>query len=244
MKTALQSPGSSSFATRLLPPLLLCCCAALLLSPTAQAQSLYVTQPTSIPDEHNRTDAAAPLYTTSMLVVQPPKPRTFTLHDQITIIVDESSQESSDQKTDTKKDYSLTGEVAQFPSINNLLKGQLNNGNSQADPKLSVTGNQKFQGQGTVARTDRFTTKLSATIIDVKPNGLLVLEARRHIKKNEEEKTIVLSGTCRGEDVTKANTVLSSQLADLNLLSEDEGTAKEGASKGWISRILDAVFSF
>jgi flagellar L-ring protein precursor FlgH len=81
-------------------------------------------------------------------------------------------------------------------------------------------------------------------VIDVKPNGILVLEARKTIQKNEEHQSIVLSGQCRTEDVTNANSVLSSQLAELTLISKQEGQVKDAATKGWIPRIIEALFAF
>jgi flagellar L-ring protein precursor FlgH len=119
-------------------------------------------------------------------------------------------------------------------------------GTGQSSPvgEVSAADKQKFKGDGTYTRNDRVTAKITATVIDVKPNGLMVLEARKTITTNGETKTIVLSGTCRREDVTSANTVLSSQLANLAIVQNTDGDLKDSASKGWITRVLEAVFSF
>ena len=122
--------------------------------------------------------------------------------------------------------------------------GQLQTAAGSPLTALSTADQQKFKGDGTYTRNDRFTAKVTATVIDVKPNGTLVIEARRTITTNGETKTIVLSGSCRREDVTNANTVLSSQLANLTLIQNTEGDLKDNASKGWITRVLEAVFSF
>jgi len=93
-------------------------------------------------------------------------------------------------------------------------------------------------------RSDRFSDRITATVIDVKPNGVLVLEAKRTVKKDDEEQNLVLSGECRREDVTQNNTVLSTQLAELTLVSKNTGQVKDSATKGWIPRILEAIFNF
>ncbi len=106
-------------------------------------------------------------------------------------------------------------------------------------------GKQKFKGEGTAKRSDRFVARIQAVVIDVKPNGTLVLEARKTVaSQNGEAKTIVLSGSCRQEDITDANTINSSLLADLRLIQTTEGEVSKSAEKGFIPRILEAIFNF
>jgi flagellar L-ring protein precursor FlgH len=81
-------------------------------------------------------------------------------------------------------------------------------------------------------------------VIDVKPNNTLVIEARKTIQTNDEIKVLVLSGVCRRDDVTNANTVLSSQLADLTIIQTTEGELRDGSKKGWITGLFEAIFNF
>ncbi|HPO94367.1 MAG TPA: flagellar basal body L-ring protein FlgH, partial [Phycisphaerales bacterium] len=93
-------------------------------------------------------------------------------------------------------------------------------------------------------RKDNFTARIAAEIIDVKPNGNLVLEARKAIESNGEVSTMVLSGVCRGQDITKSNTIQSSQVANLTLKVEGDGDVKDAGSKGILTRVLDTLFNF
>lgn len=208
------------------------------------AQSLFLRNDPAPLDRHGKPDLSAPLRQASLFYIEPPRPRTYQVHDLVTIIIDEQSKASSKQTLDTKKDYTLKGQLDDFPSLKKLLELQLENGDTQNDPKLGLSSNQKYKGEGTYDRTDRFNARVSATVIDVKPNGVLVLEARRSKTTDDEVQTIVLNGQCRAEDITSANTVLSSQLADLTLASRNEGSVRDSASKGWIPRVLEAIFNF
>jgi flagellar L-ring protein precursor FlgH len=71
-----------------------------------------------------------------------------------------------------------------------------------------------------------------------------VLEARRTVTKDDEVQTVVLSGMCRREDVTNANSVLSSQLADMTLTVSNEGELNQANKPGWITRAFRTVFDF
>lgn len=188
--------------------------------------------------------AAAQLEGYSLIVVVPPKPKTFQKHDHIEIIINETSQQKFEQNLKADKKYNITAALKKFPSLQSFFEGQIRNGDSQAIAELDVGSNQKYEGDGEFERKDKFTARISAEVIDVKPNGDLVLEARKLVDSNGETTTMVLSGICRGEDVTRSNTIQSSQLADMILKVQNEGDVKDAARKGWIPKILEAVFNF
>jgi flagellar L-ring protein precursor FlgH len=216
---------------------------------TAHAQSLFRVMGDPAPmqyDESGRpmTPQNEEVRSTSMLYIPPAKPRTFEVHQQVMILVDENSQSTSKESLETKKDMQQDASLKKFPSLKDLIEGELRTGDSSPIVEFGVADKSKYKGEGTYQRDDRFTAKISATIIDVKPNGVLVVEARKSITTNGETKTLVLSGTCRREDVTSSNTVLSSQLADLTIVQETTGELRDASDKGWITRVLEAVFSF
>jgi flagellar L-ring protein precursor FlgH len=214
----------------------------------ASAQSLFLLEPPAPPPaEKGRGEAwdpAEPLYPYSMFAVQPPKPRDFLVHDLVTIIVDETSRQQAEQSLKTDKKYNIDASLSQFPSLAALAQFALENGDPTNPINLGLDAKNKFDGKGKYERSDRFSAKITAEIIDIKPNGTIVLEARKRIEKDEETTTLVLSGRCRIEDVTTSNTVLSSQLADLTLVSTNEGQVKDTGTKGLIPRILETLFAF
>ena len=111
-------------------------------------------------------------------------------------------------------------------------------------PQLGVDYQRDFKGEGDYKREDDFTARLTAEVFEILPNGNLVLEARTHIKTDKEEATIRVTGICRPEDVTAANSVLSSQIHDLKIEKVHTGDLKKNAEKGLIPRILDTLFAF
>jgi flagellar L-ring protein precursor FlgH len=181
----------------------------------------------------------------SLMYVEAPKPKTYEIHDKVSIIISETSSQSSEQKLDAKKDASLKAAVNKFPDIGLFFQANLKNTSSTTPiASVDVAGSSNFKGDGKFERNDKFTDRIEATVIDVKPNGVLVLEARKTVGQDKEIRSLVLSGECRREDVTDNNTVLSSQLSDLTILAHTEGDARDTASKGILSRLVDAIFNF
>jgi flagellar L-ring protein precursor FlgH len=195
-------------------------------------------------DAEGKPDTRASLRAVSRFIVESPKAKAIEVHDLVTIIINESSKQSSQQKLDTKTDSGLNGSLKQFPNLAKLLEAELTNGDSSPVASVDVSGGDNFKGDAKYERNDRFTDRISAVVIDVKPNGTLVLEARRTVTKDDEVQTVVLSGMCRREDVTNANSVLSSQLADMTLTVTNEGELNQANKPGWITRAFRTIFDF
>lgn len=220
---------------------------------TASAQSLLVDpviepatpQAPALVSSDTNGSVAEQLQGVSLFAVVPPKPKEWAKHELIEVIINESSAAKMEQTLDTKKDYDLDASLRQFPSIRELLEFQFSNGDSTRLPmSVGVGSKNKFKGEGEFERKDNLTARVEAKVIDVKPNGNLVLEARKHWTNNEESYTLVLSGTCRTLDVTRQNTIQSSQLADLVVKIENDGQVKKAGEKGVIPRVFDWLFNF
>lgn len=211
---------------------------------SAPGQSLFL-QPIAMPvTASGEPDPSANLRGVSMLAITPPEPRTYAIHDLVTIIIDENSRSSSEQSLSTEKEYDATLGIDALVDPVELLNLRLRQGGLAAQTLLDASADREYEGEGEYERTDRFTARITAQVIDVKPNGTLVLEARKQIVRDEEISTLVLTGLARQQDVTLSNTILSSQLANLLVAQNNEGEVREGAKKGLIPSVLDTLFSF
>lgn len=189
-------------------------------------------------------DPAETLYEYSLFAVRPPEPREYKRHDLITIIVNESSTQTSEQTLETSKETGASASIGATLSLEQLLDLRLENSSISDLELLRYAAQREFEGEGEYERKDRITDRLTATVIDVKPNGVLVLEARRFTASDEETKTFILSGNCRTEDVTEQNTIQSNQLADLKLEVRHEGEVRNAASKGPLTRFVEWLLPF
>lgn len=189
--------------------------------------------------------AAAPTQAVSLFHVEPPEPRTFQQNDLVTIIISERSQIDRTQKLEGDKSVDANGQVVSFPDLVKLLTElRAENGRESNLPKVNFDFESEYEGEGKYKRDDRLTARLTARVLEVKPNGSLVLEARTAIKTDDEDQVMVLSGICRPDDVTVFNTVQSNQMFDLNLVIENKGTVAKNAEKGILTKVFDTIFAF
>lgn len=182
----------------------------------------------------------------SLFAVVPPPPRTYAKHDKVEIIINESSLSQMNQKLDTKKSYDLRAELQQFPSFAALLNQlELRNGiDGSNTPEIGITNSSDFKSEGKYTRSDTLSARVSALVLEVKPNGLLLVEAKEVTQNDDEIKTLVLTGLADPKDITRSNTIQSSQLANLAVRIRNEGDVKNAGSKGLIPRVLEQVFNF
>jgi flagellar L-ring protein precursor FlgH len=179
----------------------------------------------------------------SVFAVPRPQPKLIKAHDLITIIIREESEVSSQSTSDIKRQTDLGAQVNQFVKLN-VKNLEIENAITGASPSVNVTGTRNSKGEATVDRSDSVIARITAEVVDVKPNGTLVIQARKKIKTDEEEQTLLASGICRVEDITPDNTVLSTQLFDLEFTKMNKGQVRNGTKTGGLTKLLDFLNPF
>ena len=217
-----------------------------LMAATAGAQSLYLTQGEEYAAGPNQSSAPVILLEdVSLTYIPEPEIRTYQKHDIITIIIDEVSSQTSSQSLETEKESKSSVELNAMIDLLKLFELQLNTNPRFSNRTLfDASAKREFTGEGDYERKDKFSARITATVLEVKPNGTLVLEAYKRIAKDDEIQTLIIAGLARTEDITSQNTILSSQLANLTLASVNEGDLKDAAQKGIITEFFDMLFAF
>jgi flagellar L-ring protein FlgH len=213
-----------------------------------QSSSLYLRQEPAASAQASSLEVGSlsqVIAASSFLAVQIPEPRQYAENDLVTVIIRESFKTDLRSILKAEKDIDLSAEITAIPELEKLLELVVTpetfpNGN----PTLGVTATSELDGKGRYQRLESMTGRMTARIIDVKPNGTLVLEARQSVTNDEEVQAIVLTGTCRATDITIDNTVLSTQLFDLRLDKQHEGELKKAIRKGFLTKMLERIFNF
>ncbi len=183
------------------------------------------------------------LLAASPIAVAPPDPEQIEVERLITIIVRESKTATSDSKLESKKDWSLDTALEKwirYSDSDGIVPAKFTAGT----PAVRFEHKDDYGTNGKYDRKDELTTRITARVIDVKPNGNLVLEARKSIRIDDEGYTITLTGVCRAEDVTPQNTVLSTQIADPEITVQHTGAVRDATRRGWAKRALDFLRPF
>jgi len=162
--------------------------------------------------------------------------------DLIRVIVSEETSASKNHSQKASKEFSAAAAEGRIgnPNSSQTLPKAL----SLTLPSYSLSGSSEFSGDGGSATSETLATSLTAQVVDVLPNGILVIHGERLVTQGKEEVRMVLTGIVRRRDVTAENTVYSSQIADARIRYVSTGEVTRGSSPGWLSRLFQAVNPF
>ncbi len=111
-------------------------------------------------------------------------------------------------------------------------------------PLFGVDGTSKgtHDGKGENIRNGSLQAKMSVTVIEVKPNGDLIIEGSRTIGISGDRETLALTGVVRQKDITPDNTIDSYLIADAEIHYTGKGSATTGSRPGPLMRFLNWLF--
>lgn len=155
--------------------------------------------------------------------------------DILTISIAEKTQAS--KKSDTKAERSQTVDVG-IPTVIGLpFKGA-------QGMTLAADSSNKFGGKGENSSTNDFTGTITVTVIEVYPNGNLLVSGEKQIGLKEGEEFIRFSGVVSPNSITAANTVSSTQVADARIEFKANGFIDTAQVMGWLSRFFLSFMPF
>jgi flagellar L-ring protein FlgH len=163
--------------------------------------------------------------------------------DLVTIVVNQSTTAKRDQSTETEKSVSVNDQLSAFIGP---FMGGIRGGDEllRRNPHSAWSSERSFDGNGKVENTENLTSTIQARVTDVLPNKVLRIEASRRVSAGDETSYMILSGFVRSEDVTSANSVLSTQVADLQVKQVGQGAISREQRKGWLTRIWETISPF
>jgi flagellar L-ring protein FlgH len=164
-------------------------------------------------------------------------PKAYRLHDVISIVVTESLAASTDGQVKNSRastaNSGLTGLFGALKTSNNL----------QNLVGMSASSGLSAQGQSTTSSS--LTTTFGGEVVDVLPNGMLVVQATRQLTFSEQTQLIKLRGLVRPEDVSNQNQVLSTDMTDLELEVTGKGIVNDSTYRqNPLVRFLERLLVF
>jgi flagellar L-ring protein FlgH len=172
---------------------------------------------------------------------RPPRPRKLGIHDIVTVIVDEKAEVLQNSRFNRQRNATLKAELKEFVKLGKdfTLDNAASNG-----PAIDAQLRSQLQSTGQGLSQEGMKYRIAATVVDVLPNGTLVLEARKSIRTNGELWESALTGRIRSQDVRADNTVHSENIADMNISKTEHGKIQDSTKRGFLLRTYDFLLPF
>ena len=201
---------------------------------THLALVLFILQLTTLGADSLWKEDAAP---TSMFADK----KAHRVGDIVTVVIQENNGTTRNNNTTTSRTSGVDSTISSmiYPAT---VSGLLTKGGQL--PTVSLSGKNTFNGGGQIANQETINAQIAVKVIDVLPNGNLVIEGRRHTAFSGEKQDAVLRGTIRYDDISANNTVFSYNIADASIQFVSHGTITDSQNKGWFNRIWDKINPF
>ncbi len=170
------------------------------------------------------------------------EPQPIRLHDLVTVVVDETAQVISEGGMDRRRQANLQLGLKDWILLDGLRLRP--DPQDEGDPTVAGDFNQQYKTEADLETRDAMKFRIACRVVDIRPNGTLVLEGRRTIQNNEEVWEQSLTGVVRPEDILPNNSVLSENVADLRIFKREIGHVRDGYRRGWVQLWLDRVNPF
>ncbi len=168
--------------------------------------------------------------------------RELRVNDIITVLVDYRSSMLSEGDAENRKTNNLNA------ALNNWVKftGKDLTPDPQPNGPLKISGNlqSQFRVESDMELRDQLTFRIAAHIVDIQPNGNLVIEAHRTIRINEEVWQQSLTGIVRRTAIGPDRTVRSDEVADLRIEKREMGFIRDSYKRGWFQLWYDKWKAF
>ena len=165
-----------------------------------------------------------------------PEPRVVQVHDIVTILVDEKSEVLIQSRFDRRRTATLEAGINEFLRLDAF--GRLVP-SATASPGADLEAGVRLQANGGSTDAEGIRYRIAADVVDVLPNGNVVLEARKQIRSKRDTWEYTLTGTIAAEKIRADMTAVSEDIANLRISKDQTGKVSNSTRPGWGLRMFD-----
>ena len=169
------------------------------------------------------------------------------VNDIVTVVISETAKSSNTGQKQLSETDSLSlngGTFTAGTNANSTLTKATNKLNGLTNVGFSAGSTSSYKGQGTATKDASFRTTVSARIVKVLQNGNYFITGKREILVDSQKQIIQISGVIRPYDIDQNNRINSAQMSDAKILYKTEGDVDRANSRGWGSKMVQAIWPF
>lgn len=157
--------------------------------------------------------------------------------DMVTIQIVEKVTASQVSSSTANRTSSMSASVSAFPLLSAADLARLKAG-------VGTSSASDFSGEGATESANTFSGTITATVVDVLPNGHLVVAGDKQIGVNQNVDVLRFSGTIDPHLIKPGNLINSTQVANARMESKGRGAQAEAQTVGWLTRFFFSFLPF
>ncbi|NWG90898.1 MAG: flagellar basal body L-ring protein FlgH [Parvularculaceae bacterium] len=169
--------------------------------------------------------------------------RARRLGDIVTVVIDIDDRARLNNTTERTRDNGETAEIPAFGGFEQLLVDVLPNG-ANAAQLVDLSSGSTVRGEGSVDRREDVELIVAAVVTDVLPNGNLVVAGKQEVRVNNEVRELTVTGVIRPEDISNANRINHTQIAEARISYGGRGQLTDVQQARYGQQLYDIIFPF
>ncbi len=169
--------------------------------------------------------------------------RARRLGDIVTVVIDINDRARLDNTTERRRDNGETAEIPAFGGFEQTLADLLPSGANPAQ-LVDLSSGSTVRGEGSVDRREDVELIVAAVVTDVLPNGNLVVAGKQEVRVNNEVRELTVTGVIRPEDISNANRIVHTQIAEARISYGGRGQLTDVQQARYGQQLYDIIFPF
>ncbi|MEM1313170.1 MAG: flagellar basal body L-ring protein FlgH [Pseudomonadota bacterium] len=190
--------------------------------------------------------APPPRYTASSLWRSGPESlfgdrRAKTLGDILTVAIEIDDEAEISNGSERRRSSSEDLSVSALFGIPELIDNAFD---IDLDPAAGIDSGSQTRGEGAVRRNEKIALRIAATVVDVLPNGHLVVAGNQEVRVNFELRDLQVAGIVRPEDISRQNEITYDKMAEARIAYGGRGQITDVQQPRYGQQVLDVVLPF
>ena len=142
--------------------------------------------------------------------------RAAKVGDILTVQIDIDDSAKTTNSTISSRTSGMKTGVPHFFGLESTL-GKILPGGFDPANAIETNSNSTNAGAGAVNRAEKISLTIAAVVTSVLPNGNMVIQGTQEVRTNTDMRQLTVSGIVRPEDITSANTIKHTQIAEARI---------------------------
>jgi flagellar L-ring protein FlgH len=167
--------------------------------------------------------------------------RAHQVGDILTVKVNINDTAQFQDQTQVQRTATEDNEITNFLGAN-----RINNPAKAVLPGSLITANSNTQSNalGSINRTDQLLTNVAAVVVQLLPNGNMVIQGKQEVRLNTEMRVLVVAGVVRPEDIDSDNSIDLPKIAEARVAYGGAGTLSTIQPPPWGNQALSILLPF
>lgn len=163
--------------------------------------------------------------------------------DILTVVIEINDKAEISNSSDRSRTGSDTMGIPQLFGLSQRADKRLPEGASMADA-YETSSKSSYEGEGSVARKEKLTLRVAATVIDRLPNGAMRIQGSQEVRVNFEVRELLVTGFVRPEDVSRQNEITYDKIAGARISYGGRGQITDVQQPRYGQQVADVLLPF